>query len=113
ICTPGDTKLMTPYVLTEQNQWYEKEQNFIREYLKPGMNVADIGAGFGVYTLPAAKLVGEEGKVFAFEPGSLSRQYLEMSKLENAFQNVEVVGKAAGEEAGKGFLSEEVTPELN
>jgi ubiquinone/menaquinone biosynthesis C-methylase UbiE len=33
----------------------------------PGMTVADLGAGSGVYTLAAAPLVGEKGKVFAVD----------------------------------------------
>ncbi|MBI2639475.1 MAG: methyltransferase domain-containing protein [Candidatus Sungbacteria bacterium] len=32
-----------------------------------GMHVADFGAGAGFYTLPLARRVGEEGKVFAFD----------------------------------------------
>lgn len=113
ICTPPDLKLMTPYVLLEQEEWYESELNFVREYLKPGMSIADIGAGFGVYSLPAAKLVGEKGRVFAFEPGSLAKHHLEMSKLENGFQNIEVIGKAVSDKAGKQQLIEAETPELN
>lgn len=37
-------------------------------YLKPGMTFVDVGAHVGYYSLWAAKLVGETGKVFAFEP---------------------------------------------
>jgi len=113
ICTPPDLKLLTPYVLLEQEEWYENELNFIRDYLKPGMNVLDIGAGFGVYALPAAKLVGKEGAVFAFEPGEVAKHHLEMSKLENGFQNLEVIGKAVTDKSGKLAFSSEETPELN
>ncbi len=37
-------------------------------YLKPGMVFADIGAHYGYYSVLAADLVGDAGKVFAFEP---------------------------------------------
>lgn len=37
-------------------------------YLKPGMIFFDIGAHFGQYSLMAAKRVGENGAVHAFEP---------------------------------------------
>jgi ubiquinone/menaquinone biosynthesis C-methylase UbiE len=45
--------------------------------LKPGMGVADIGAGTGLYTFPFAEMVGPEGVVYAVEisPGFL--KYLE------------------------------------
>lgn len=113
ICTPPDTKMMTPYVLLEQNEWYENEMDFIRDYLKPGMNFVDVGAGFGVYALPAAKLVGEEGTVFSFEPGVIAKKHLEMSKLENGFQNLEIIGKAISDKAGKQNWKLAETPELN
>src|SRR6187455_682635 len=35
--------------------------------LKPGMRVADLGSGSGVFTIPFAKSVGATGKVFAVD----------------------------------------------
>lgn len=35
--------------------------------IEPGMRVADIGAGTGLYTLPMARQVGPEGAVFAVD----------------------------------------------
>jgi ubiquinone/menaquinone biosynthesis C-methylase UbiE len=35
--------------------------------LQPGQTVADIGAGTGLLSVPAAKIVGERGRVFAVE----------------------------------------------
>lgn len=113
ICTPPNTEIMTPYVLLEQNEWYENEVNFIRDYLKSGMNIVDVGAGFGVYSLPAANLIGVEGKVFSFEPGTAAKKYLEMSKLENGFENMEIIGKAVSKNAGKKHWKVAETPELN
>ncbi len=113
ICTPADLEMMTPYVLLEQKQWYENELDFVRDFLKAGMSVVDIGAGFGVYALPAAKLVGESGKVFAFEPGPVTKHHLEMSKLENGFKNLEVIGKAVSAKNGKHAWKTADTPEQN
>ncbi|MEX0723668.1 MAG: TDP-N-acetylfucosamine:lipid II N-acetylfucosaminyltransferase [Gracilimonas sp.] len=113
ICTPPDMGMITPYVLLEQKEWYENELGFIRDYLKPGMAFIDVGAGFGVYALPAAKWVGEDGKVFSFEPGAVAKNYLEKSKLENGFQNMEIIGKAVSDKAGKQSWKTAETPELN
>jgi FkbM family methyltransferase len=38
------------------------------ELVKPGMVVVDVGANIGVYTLHAARLVGDAGRVHSFEP---------------------------------------------
>lgn len=41
---------------------------FLNEFLKPGMTILDIGAHIGEYSLIAARLVGPQGVVHAFEP---------------------------------------------
>lgn len=113
VCTPNDSSILTPYVLQEQGQWYEPELKFVWEYLKPGMNVVDVGAGFGVYALPAAKRIGPGGRVYAFEPGSVARHHMEMSKLENRLPNLEIIGKAVGLQSNSVNLKIADTPELN
>lgn len=40
----------------------------MKRFVRPGDNVFDIGAHFGFYTLLLRRLVGDQGKVFAFEP---------------------------------------------
>lgn len=35
--------------------------------LKEGMKIADLGAGAGFFALPAAKIVGQEGEIFAVD----------------------------------------------
>lgn len=112
ICTPPDPNMLTPYVLLEQEQWYDPEIQFVRDYLKPGMNVVDVGAGFGVYALPLARKVGPEGKVYAFEPVQIMRKHLDISKVESGVTNLEVFDKALGSASGKRGLSEAKTPEM-
>jgi FkbM family methyltransferase len=34
--------------------------------------IYDVGANIGIYTIPAAKLVGATGRVYAFEPHSIN-----------------------------------------
>ncbi len=45
----------------------EKQQR-LRDRLREGMTVFDIGAHAGFYTLLLSRAVGDSGKVFAFEP---------------------------------------------
>ncbi len=49
---------------------------WVRQIVKPGMVVADVGANFGYYTIQLSKLVGPKGKVYAFEPSSRFRKRL-------------------------------------
>jgi ubiquinone/menaquinone biosynthesis C-methylase UbiE len=35
--------------------------------LKPGRNVLEVGCGPGFFTIPAAKIVGDEGFVYALD----------------------------------------------
>lgn len=64
---------------SEKSYWlgtYELElQSAIRDLVEPGMQVYDIGANIGFFTLLFANIVGEAGKVFAFEalPGNVER----------------------------------------
>lgn len=49
--------------------FYEKDkQELIARLVKPGMRAFDIGANAGFYTLALSRLVGERGRVWAFEP---------------------------------------------
>ncbi len=60
----------------------------IERETKEGMVVFDIGANIGCHTLPFAKLVGQEGKVFAFEPMSWAFEKLKKNLSLNDFKNV-------------------------
>ncbi len=79
VCVPNDINCLTSYVLQERQDWFEQEIAFVRTFLKSGMNVVDIGANYGTYTLTAAKSVGPAGKVWAFEPSRLTAAYLTRS----------------------------------
>ena len=78
-----------------------RELESFRNSLKPGMNVVDIGANIGLYTVIAAKKVGENGKVFAFEPerenNSLLRKNVEINSFKNVFVSDIALSDSAGE----------------
>jgi FkbM family methyltransferase len=46
----------------------EKEMIFLKEFIKPGDTVFDLGCNFAYYTERMSRIVGETGKVYAFEP---------------------------------------------
>ena len=49
----------------------------LRRLVRPGSVVLDIGANIGAHCLPLARLVGDNGRVFAFEPTAPARAKLE------------------------------------
>jgi FkbM family methyltransferase len=44
------------------------EARLLKKLIEPGMRVVDVGANIGLYTLLLARLVEDDGCVFAFEP---------------------------------------------
>ena len=110
---PDDLSLMTPYVLLEQEDWFESEIGFVRHLLQPGMKVIDVGANYGTYTLTAAKLVGVHGSVLAFEPASNTANYLKRSIELNSFNNIHLFQCALSNHDGEASLSLSENSELN
>lgn len=113
VCVPDDITLITPYVLLEQEDWFEDEIKFVRQMLQPGMQVIDIGANYGVYTLTAANIIGYDGKVWAFEPSLKASTYLLKSISENKFDNVNLLQVGLSDSSRKGLLKIERNEELN
>ena len=64
---------------------------------KPGIAVADIGAGDGSYTFEAAKIVGSSGRVYATEIDQAKLKELRESVAKRKLTNVTVVESAAGD----------------
>jgi FkbM family methyltransferase len=77
----------------------------LRDLLRPGMTFIDAGANLGLYTAIAAKLVGNRGRVFAFEPSHREVQRARKTVLRNGLKNVEVYRAALGQEDGIASLT--------
>lgn len=76
------------------------DRRFLQANVKPGMTVVDIGANQGLYTLLFANLVGQEGRVLAFEPDDLLHAALKENVEFNDAHNVEPHHLALGSESG-------------
>ena len=113
IVVPDSLNLITPYVLQEQQDWFEDEIKFLRRLLQPGQNVIDIGANYGVYTLSMAKKVGSTGRVWAFEPASSTARLLADGIAVNGFAHVTLEQSALSSTPGTAQLSLNQNSELN
>jgi protein O-GlcNAc transferase len=112
IVVPDSLDLITPYVLREQQDFFEDELPFVRQVLQPGDRVIDIGANYGVYTLPMAEKVGATGHVWAFEPSASTAQFLAQGVAENGFGHVTLEQKAVSSAPGSAQLALHVHSEL-
>ena len=80
---------------------YEKrETELVRRIVKRGDVVVDIGANIGYYVVLLAALVGEEGRVYAFEPEPSNYNLLVRNVAVNACQNVTAELRAVSEMSG-------------
>ena len=70
------------------------------ELIKPGMVVVDIGAHIGYFTLIAARKVGSNGRVYAFEPAPANYEILIRNIALNECHNVTAVPKAVCDTEG-------------
>jgi FkbM family methyltransferase len=113
LAVPAALDAMTTYVVLEQEEWFEKELDFLLRWLKPGMTAIDIGANVGVYSLAMARAVGPHGHVFAYEPGSAPRSMLERSRGINRTDNVQIIAAAVSDSARQGHLTLGWSSELN
>jgi len=113
IAVPDSLDLITPYVLREQQDWFEDEIKFLRKLLQPGYNVVDIGANYGVYTLSMARTVGPSGHVWAFEPASTTASLLAEGIAANGFEQVVLERAALSSARGTAQLSLNLNSELN
>lgn len=66
------------------------EMRFMARYLRPGDGFLDVGANVGTYTLYAARLVGERGRVDAFEPGAKARKRLASQIIHNSIRSTHI-----------------------
>ena len=79
-------------------------QNIFTQHLKDGDVFYDIGANVGFFSIIAAQLVGDTGKVYAFEPGEGNANSIRHNARLNNFDQIEVIEKAVSDTSGSGQL---------
>ena len=77
-----------------------EEAQLLRNLVGEGMQVVDIGANIGLYTLLLSRLAGKTGRVFAFEPEPNLFLTLRDNCETNAALNVTPYQCAAGDSNG-------------
>ena len=68
---------------------FDKKETIIQALsIKPGMKIADIGAGTGLYTIPFAQLVGDTGLVYAVDISADFLNNIEIRAKKHNLKNV-------------------------
>jgi FkbM family methyltransferase len=79
----------------------------LRTLLQRGDCFIDVGANLGDWTLPAARLVGQGGRVLAFEPVPQAAAALRKSAWVNRMSQVQVFERALSNRSGQAEFSVE------
>src|SRR5262249_33783982 len=80
-------------------------RNAIGRLLRPGGTVVDVGSNVGYFSLLCSRLIGANGHVISFEPGTRARALMERNLRLNPWaKNVELRSEALGREDGIGYL---------
>lgn len=68
--------------------WERGVTNIFKKYIRKNDIVIDVGANIGYYTLLSAKIVGDNGRVYAFEPSQKVYKKLKYNISLNNFKNI-------------------------
>lgn len=90
-----------------------KEERFLQAYLKPGDVYVDVGANIGALTLTAASVVGDNGKVYAFEAHPRVFSYLKKNVELNMFSNIRCYNCTIGRSSGVVSFSDRRSDDQN
>jgi FkbM family methyltransferase len=75
-------------------------ENFLRNFVRPGHIVLDIGANIGQSALVAAELTGPSGRVISFEPNPAAFKGLAAAVQASRHTNITLVQQALSDRAG-------------
>jgi len=81
--------------------WEQEQVDLFHRLVRPGECVLDVGANIGHHSVVLSKLVGETGRVIAFEPQMQMFNLLNANLVLNRCRNVLPFKAAVGERASK------------
>ena len=94
----GQQTYVHPFTIvysTNDYDWEPYTEELFQNAIRPGSTVLDIGAHHGYFALIAARRIGNEGRIYAFEPAPENFQILKRNVELNHLTNVIPVNKAA------------------
>lgn len=89
------------YGLLDLTTYKAPVSDVLQNELRPGATALDLGANIGYFTCLMAKLVGQRGKIIAFEPDPKNISLLQRNILDNHLTNIMIVPKAVSDAPGE------------
>jgi len=79
----------------ERRKWQDPEAVLTEIRLRAGFTFMDVGCGDGFFTLPAARFVGDRGRVYGLDMDAEAIERLKNKALREGLKNIDLkVGKA-------------------
>ncbi len=103
----GDMKLKFFPTRFSADLWFPKKniyEDYNLPFLKSGDTVIDVGANIGVTALLFKRFVGDQGRVYAFEPNPIIYKYLQENIALNNLSNIYLFNYAVGANKDKTHL---------
>lgn len=98
IYNPNDTFIGRS--LEAYGEWSEFEIDMLKNFIKDGDTVIDVGANIGTHTVAFSRIVGKHGKVFSFEAQprleAILAANIKLNELGNVYWDQKVVGSECG-----------------
>lgn len=112
IVSDFDGDLVLPVRLNEHMEsrifWYGRYNRdvliLLRRLLQPGNVLLDIGANIGEIAMVAAKAVGSEGRIYAFEPAEDLADRLQVNIDRNQLPQISIIRKGLSNACGRQML---------
>ena len=95
----AEDEKLTPWIRRHAT-WEADVVRLLTDEVRAGMTVADVGANVGFHTVVLARLVGEQGRVHAFEPLPATVELLRANLWRQRCDNATVHAVAVSDRAG-------------
>jgi len=87
-----DSHFRTMRLMYKFRDFFLPRKKILRELeIKPGFQILDFGCGPGSYSMVAARLAGDSGRVFALDIHPLAIQQVEKSASRKGLTNIETI----------------------
>ncbi len=90
------------YPYSEFDRTFEEPMlRLFQDRIEPGSTVLDVGASFGLYSVVAGRSVGENGRVFSFEPSRIADVLADHLRLNGVAERVDIQRLVVSDEVGE------------